>query len=120
PITEPFRSNDAGKSLERHNAPHGHHHGLWIDPHNPNRLINGNDGGATISIDGGKNWSTQNNQPTAQFYHVTADNDFPYRVYGAQQDNSSVAIRTRSDRAFIDRGDCDAVGGGASGDSRPD
>src|SRR3989475_5353261 len=91
------------------------HHGLWIDPANPNRLINGNDGGATISIDGGKNWSTQMNQPTAQFYHVTADNDFPYRVYGTQQDNSSVGIATASDRGFIDRGDWDAVGGGESG-----
>ncbi|MBA0086386.1 MAG: glycosyl hydrolase, partial [Acidobacteria bacterium Pan2503] len=75
-----YRSIDAGKTFERLNAPHGDHHALWIDPGNPNRLINGNDGGATISIDGGKNWSTQNNQPTAQFYHVAADNDFLYRV----------------------------------------
>src|SRR3979490_506676 len=66
---------------------------------------------ATISIDGGKNWSTQGNQPTAQFYHVTADNDFPYRVYGTQQDNSSVGIATASDRGYIDRADWDAVGG---------
>src|SRR5229473_164535 len=92
-----FRSNDGGKSFERLNAPHGDHHGLWIDPKNSSRIINGNDGGATISIDGGKNWSTQNNQPTAQFYHVAADNDFLYRVYGSQQDNSSVGIRTRTD-----------------------
>ncbi len=110
-----YRSTDGGKSFERINAPHGDHHGLWIDMHNPDRLINGNDGGATISIDGGKNWSTQMNQPTAQFYHVTADNDFPYRVYGTQQDNSSVGIATASDRGFIDRGDWDAVGGGESG-----
>jgi photosystem II stability/assembly factor-like uncharacterized protein len=110
-----FRSNDGGKTFERLNAPHGDHHGLWIDPHNPNRLINGNDGGATISIDGGKNWSTQNNQPTAQFYHVTADNDFPYRVYGTQQDNSSVGIATASDHGFIDQRDWDSVGGGESG-----
>ena len=110
-----YRSIDGGKSFERLNAPHGDHHGLWIDPNNPNRLINGNDGGATISIDGGKNWSTQNNQPTAQFYHVAADNDFPYRIYGAQQDNSSVGIATASDRGFIDRADWDPVGGGESG-----
>jgi photosystem II stability/assembly factor-like uncharacterized protein len=110
-----FRSNDGGKAFERLNAPHGDHHGLWIDPNNSNRMINGNDGGATISIDGGKNWSTQNNQPTAQFYHVTADNDFPYRIYGTQQDNSSVGIATASDRGYIDRGDWDAVGGGESG-----
>jgi photosystem II stability/assembly factor-like uncharacterized protein len=110
-----FRSTDGGKSFERINAPHGDHHGLWIDPNNPQRLINGNDGGATISIDGGKNWSTQMNQPTAQFYHVVADNDFPYRVYGTQQDNSSVAIATASDHGYIDRSDWDAVGGGESG-----
>ncbi len=85
-----YRSIDGGKSFDRLLAPHGDHHGLWIDPNNTNRMINANDGGATISVDGGKNWSSQNNQPTAQFYHVTADNDFPYRVYGAQQDNSTV------------------------------
>ncbi len=110
-----FRSVDGGKTFERLNAPHGDHHGLWIDPNNPNRMINANDGGATISIDGGKSWSTQMNQPTAQFYHVVADNDFPYRIYGSQQDNSSVGILTRSDRGFIDRPDWDAVGGGESG-----
>jgi photosystem II stability/assembly factor-like uncharacterized protein len=110
-----FRSIDGGKSFERLAAPHGDHHGLWIDPNNPLRMINGNDGGAAISVDGGKNWTTQMNQPTGQFYHVTADNDFPYRVYGAQQDNTSVGIRTRSDRGFIDRGDWGPVGGGESG-----
>ena len=110
-----FRSIDGGKNFNRIPAPHGDHHGLWIDPNNSNRLINANDGGATISVDGGKNWSSENNQPTAQFYHVTADNDFPYRVYGAQQDNSTVGILTRSDRGFIDRADWDQVGGGESG-----
>ena len=110
-----YRSTDGGKTFDRLNAPHGDHHGLWIDPNNPNRMINGNDGGATISVDGGKNWSTQNNQPTAQFYHVVADNDFPYHVYGTQQDNSSVGIATASDRGFIDRPDWEAVGGGESG-----
>jgi len=79
-----------------------------------------NDGGATISVDGGKNWTTQGNQPTAQFYHVAADNDFLYRLYGSQQDNSSIGIRTRSDRGFIERGDWDAVGGGESGYVVPD
>jgi len=110
-----FRSIDGGKTFDRLPAPHGDHHGLWIDPDNPSRLINGNDGGATISVDAGKSWSTQLNQPTAQFYHVTADNDFPYRIYGAQQDNSTVGILTRSDRGFIDRPDWDPVGGGESG-----
>jgi photosystem II stability/assembly factor-like uncharacterized protein len=110
-----YRSIDAGKTFERIPAPHGDHHGLWIDPNNTNRLINGNDGGATISVDGGKNWSSLENQPTAQFYHVVADNDFLFRVYGSQQDNSSVGIRTRSDHGFIDQRDWDAVGGGESG-----
>jgi photosystem II stability/assembly factor-like uncharacterized protein len=110
-----FRSTDGGKTFDRITAPHGDHHGLWIDPSNPNRMINGNDGGATISVDGGRNWSTQMNQPTAQFYHVTADNDFPYHIYGTQQDNSSVGIATASDRGFIDRPDWEAVGGGESG-----
>ena len=110
-----YRSIDGGKSFERLNAPHGDHHGLWIDATNPNRMINANDGGATISTDGGKSWTTQTNQPTAQFYHVTADNSFPYRIYGAQQDNSTVGILTRSDRGYIDRADWDSVGGGESG-----
>ena len=110
-----FRSTDGGKTFERLNSPHGDNHALWLDPNNPNRLINGNDGGATISVDGGKNWSTQYNQPTAQFYHITADNDFLYRVYGSQQDNSSVGIRTKSDHGAIVQADWDAVGGGESG-----
>jgi photosystem II stability/assembly factor-like uncharacterized protein len=116
-----YRSIDAGKTFERLPAPYADHHALWIDPKNPNRMINGNDGGATISVDGGKNWTTQYNQPTAQFYHVAADNDFPYRLYGSQQDAyTAISIRTRSDRGYIDRGDWDAVGGGESGYVVPD
>ena len=115
-----YRSIDGGKTFERLNAPHGDHHALWIDPHNPERLINGNDGGATISVDGGKNWTTLYNQPTAQFYHVIADNDFLYRVYGSQQDNTSISIRTRSHDGVIDRSDWEPVGGGESGYVAPD
>jgi photosystem II stability/assembly factor-like uncharacterized protein len=115
-----FRSIDGGKTFQRLPAPHGDHHALWIDPNDPARMINGNDGGATVTVDAGKNWTTQNNQPTAQFYHVAADNDFLYRVYGSQQDNSSIGIRTRSDHGYIDRGDWDAVGGGESGYIVPD
>jgi photosystem II stability/assembly factor-like uncharacterized protein len=115
-----FRSTDGGKTFERLLAPHGDHHALWIDPNDPSRMINGNDGGATISVDAGKNWTTQNNQPTAQFYHVAADDDFLYRVYGSQQDNSSVGIPTRTDHGYIDRGDWTAVGGGESGYIVPD
>ncbi|MGB8475192.1 MAG: hypothetical protein WCE61_14005 [Candidatus Acidiferrum sp.] len=115
-----YESTDGGKSFARINAPHGDHHALWIDPNNTNRLINGNDGGATVSVDGGKTWTTQDNQPTAQFYHVAADNDFQFRVYGSQQDNTSIGIRTRSDHGAILPGDWDAVGGGESGYIVPD
>jgi photosystem II stability/assembly factor-like uncharacterized protein len=110
-----YRSTDGGKSFAPLGAPHGDHHGLWIDPDDPARMINGNDGGATVSIDGGKTWSTRQNQPTAQFYHVIADNRFPYYIYGAQQDNSTVAIASEGEDGVIDRGDWYAVGGGESG-----
>ena len=115
-----FRSTDGGRSLTLLPAPHGDHHGLWIDPVNPNRMINGNDGGATISVDGGKSWSTQYNQPTAQFYHVAADNRPLYFLYGAQQDNSTVGIASRSDDGFIGRQNWYDVGGGESGYIIPD
>jgi photosystem II stability/assembly factor-like uncharacterized protein len=115
-----YRSSDGGKNFQRLQAPHGDHHALWIDPNNPSRMINGNDGGATVSVDSGKNWTTQNNQPTAQFYHVAADNDFLYRVYGSQQDNSSVSIATRTDHGYIGAGDFMPVGGGESGYVVPD
>jgi photosystem II stability/assembly factor-like uncharacterized protein len=118
--TGAFRSNDAGKTFELLPAPHGDHHGLWIDPTNPQRIMNSNDGGVTISLDGGKTWSQQNNQPTAQFYHVAVDNHWPYRVYGAQQDNSTVAIASYGDDGVIARPDWYEVGGGESGYISPD
>ncbi|MFI5087310.1 MAG: WD40/YVTN/BNR-like repeat-containing protein, partial [Terriglobales bacterium] len=98
-----FRSVDAGKTFTLLPAPHGDHHGLWIDPTNPKSIINGNDGGATISVDAGQTWSTVYNQPTAQFYHVIADQQFPYFVYGAQQDNSSVGVPSYADEGVIAR-----------------
>lgn len=115
-----FRSTDGGRSINLLPAPHGDHHGLWIDPVNPQRMINGNDGGATISVDGGKTWSTEYNQPTAQFYHVAADNRFLYYLYGAQQDNSTVGIASRSDDGYIGRQHWYDVGGGESGYIVPD
>ncbi len=118
--TAVYRSIDAGKTFNFVRSPHGDNHGLWIDPTHPDWMINSNDGGATITHDAGKAWTTQQNQPTAQFYHVAADNAFPYHVYGAQQDNSTVAIATRSDRGVIDRPDWYAVGGGESGYVVPD
>ena len=118
--TAAYRSNDGGKTFSRVRAPHGDNHALWIDPTNPKRLINGNDGGATISVDGGDTWSTVYNQPTAQFYHVITDNRFPYYIYGAQQDNSTVAIASASANGAIDRPDWYDVGGGESGYIAPD
>jgi photosystem II stability/assembly factor-like uncharacterized protein len=110
-----FRSTDGGKTFTLLVAPHGDHHGLWIDPANPEHMINGNDGGATITADGGKSWTNQENQPTAEFYHVATDNRFPYYVYGAQQDNSTVAIASASELGSIGRADWYSVGGGESG-----
>src|ERR1700675_3670448 len=118
--TGAFRSTNGGKDFELLPAPHGDHHALWIDPRDPRRLINGNDGGATISVDGGKSWTQQYNQPTAQFYHVAVDNRWPYRVYGAQQDNSTIAISSRDDEGVIGRQDWFQVGGGESGFIAPD
>jgi photosystem II stability/assembly factor-like uncharacterized protein len=118
--TGAFRSNDGGKTFTLLPAPHGDHHGLWIDPSDPQRLLNSNDGGVTISMDGGKTWTQQNNQPTAQFYHVAIDNHYPYRVYGAQQDNTTVAIASQSDDGVIGRQDWYPVGGGESGYISPD
>jgi photosystem II stability/assembly factor-like uncharacterized protein len=115
-----YRSHDGGKTFARIPAPHGDNHALWIDPDNPDRLINGNDGGATLSVDGGKSWSTEYNQPTAQFYHVVTDNRFPYYLYGAQQDNSTVGIASASPDGVIDRPDWYDVGGGESGYIAPD
>jgi len=115
-----FRSRDGGKTFDLLPAPHGDHHGFWIDPTDTDRLINGNDGGTTISVDGGKTWSPQDNQPTAQFYHVAADNHFPYRLYGAQQDNSTVAILNRTDEGYIGREHWYPIGGGESAYIVPD
>ena len=87
-----LKSVDGGRTFERIRTPHGDHHALWINPGNPRVMIQGNDGGATVTWDGGGTWSTQNNQPTAEFYHVVVDNQDPYRLYGEQQDNSTISI----------------------------
>ena len=96
-----LRSIDGGKSFETVRVPHGDTHAMWIDPKDSKRMINSNDGGGTISFDAGATWSSIYNQPTAQFYHVTTDNQFPYRIYGAQQDNTPVAVLSRSDDGQI-------------------
>ena len=115
-----FRSVDGGKTFNLLPARHGDHHGLWIDPQNPTRIGNANDGGVNISTDGGKTWTTQNNQPTAQFYHVAVDNAFPYHIYGAQQDNSNVGIASRTDWGAIGPADWFVAGGGECGFVVPD
>ena len=96
-----LRSIDGGKSFSRVRVPHGDTHAMWIDPKDSKRMINSNDGGGTVSFDAGATWSSIYNQPTAQFYHVTTDNQFPYRIYGAQQDNTPVSIASRSDDGLI-------------------
>lgn len=108
------KSTDGGKTFNTFNAPHGDHHDLWIAPENSQRMIIGDDGGAQISYDGGETWSTYYNQPTAQFYRVTTDNAFPYRIYVAQQDNSTLRINHRSDGGSIDESDWEPTAGGES------
>lgn len=110
-----WRSIDAGKSFSYIRAPHGDHHALWINPEDAQVLINGNDGGANISYNGGSSWSTQGNQPTAEMYRVTVDDQFPYRVYGCQQDNSCVSVPSRTSSPSIERQDWYEIGGCESG-----
>ncbi|HXM59788.1 MAG TPA: hypothetical protein VN950_02960 [Terriglobales bacterium] len=110
-----YKSSDGGHTFNKVKVPHGDNHGMWIDPKDPNRMIVSNDGGVTLSLDGGKNWTRQDNQPTAQFYHVATDTRTPYYLYGSQQDLGSVAIASRSDDGSIDRADWYAVGGGEAG-----
>nr|WP_290932547.1 hypothetical protein [Haliscomenobacter sp.] len=113
-------SKDGGKTFALKNAPHGDHHDLWIDPDNNKRMAMADDGGAQISNDGGNNWTTYHNQPTAQFYRVSTDNHFPYRIYGAQQDNSSVRIPHRTNGGAVTEKDWDALAIGESAHLAPD
>ena len=108
-------SDDGGKTFKSSNAPHGDHHDLWIAPEDNNRLIIGDDGGAQVSYDKGQTWSTYYNQPTAQYYRVTTDNSFPYRIYVAQQDNSTQRVRHRSLGYSIGENDWESTAGGESG-----
>jgi len=110
-----YRSVDGGKTFTAIRTPHGDNHALWIAPNDAQRMINGNDGGGNVSFNGGATWSRQDNQPTAQFYHVTTTTHFPYRVCGAQQDNTTVCIASRTSEAGIDRTDWYPVGGCESG-----
>ncbi|HVR09480.1 MAG TPA: glycosyl hydrolase, partial [Thermoanaerobaculia bacterium] len=110
-----LHSKDGGKTFSSIRVPHGDNHDLWIDPADPRRMIESNDGGANVSEDGGRTWTPQDNQPTAQIYRVTTDSRFPYRIYGAQQDNSALRIASRGDGPGIGRRDWEPTAGGESG-----
>jgi photosystem II stability/assembly factor-like uncharacterized protein len=114
-LNAPFmKSIDGGVTFEKKSTPHGDHHDHWINPDNNLNMINANDGGATITFDGGESWSSIMNQPTAQFYRVNTDNLFPYRIYGGQQDNTTVAILSETYGRGIRNADFFSVGGGES------
>ena len=114
-LNAPFlKSIDGGKTFERVAVPHGDNHDLWIHPEHSDWMIEANDGGANISYNGGATWSTQGNQPTAQFYRVNADKLFPYNLYAGQQDNSTVKIKSRTFGSGIGTKDWYAIGGGES------
>jgi len=115
-----YRSTDGGKTFKAIRTGHGDNHDMWIAANDPDRMIESNDGGVNISFDGGKSFSTENNQPTAQFYRVVMDKDFPYHIYGAQQDNTTVEITSRSNTGSITESDWHEVGGGESGWIAPD
>jgi len=110
-----YKSTDGGKTYTEIQTPHGDDHDLWIDPKNPLRMVNGSDGGAAVTFNGGRAWSSLDNQPTAQFYAVITDNSVPYRIYGSQQDNTTVSIASRTNGAGITESDWHPVGGGESG-----
>ena len=115
-----WRSNDGGLNFENIDTPHGDHHDLWIDPNDNQRMVIADDGGAQVSTDAGDNWTTYHNQPTAQFYRVTTDNHFPFRIYGAQQDNSTVRILHRSSGSSISEQHWEPSAGGESAHLAPD
>jgi photosystem II stability/assembly factor-like uncharacterized protein len=110
-----YKSTDGGRTYTEIQTPHSDYHDLWIDPKNPLRMVNGSDGGAAVTFNGGRAWSSLDNQPTAQFYAVITDNSVPYRIYGSQQDNTTVSIASRTNSAGITESDWHPVAGGESG-----
>jgi photosystem II stability/assembly factor-like uncharacterized protein len=109
------KTKDGGKTWSRIRTAHGDNHDLWIAPNNPDRMIEANDGGVNVTTDGGDSWTTENNQPTAQFYRVSVDTDFPYRLLGPQQDNTALRIRHRTNGFSIGLRDWEPTAGGESG-----
>ena len=110
-----WKSKDGGRTFESIDTPHGDHHDLWIDPAEPQRMAIADDGGAQVTFNGGGSWSTYENQPTAQFYRIVTDDHKPYRIYGAQQDNSTVRILSRSPWGVITDRQWEPTAGGESG-----
>jgi photosystem II stability/assembly factor-like uncharacterized protein len=119
---EVWRSKDGGKTFTVVRTPHGDNHDLWINPHNSRHLVEGSDGGCCVSYDGGAAWSSLENQPTAELYHVTADTQIPYRIYASQQDNTAISLPTLSMNGAISSAEWSVPGGGESGyiSVRPD
>ncbi len=111
-----YKSVDGGKGFERIWTPHGDNHGVWINPNDTDIMINCNDGGANVSLNGGKSWSSILNQPTSEFYRITVDNQFPYRLYAGQQDNTTISVPSRPTRSLTSLGNWIGVGGGESAD----
>ena len=119
--TSAYKSTNAGVKFKKMPTFHGDNHQLWVSPVNTDLMINSNDGGADVSVDGGKTWSSEMNQSTAQFYHISVDNQVPYWLYGAQQDNTTVAIASGNIRGGpIGAESFHSVGGGESGYIVPD
>ena len=110
-----WKSTDGGSTFTEVTTPHGDNHDLWIDPEDTDRMIEGNDGGACVSFNGGESWSSLYNQPTAQLYHVVTDDQFPFRAYGTQQDNTAVSVPSRSVKGAIEWRECERVGNSECG-----
>ena len=115
PNVDFMRSRDGGRTFQSVRTPHSDHHDLWIDPQNGNRMVVADDGGAQVSFNGGETWSTYMNQPTVQIYRVSTDNSFPYRILGAQQDNSTIRIKSRTTGTGITESDWESTAGSESG-----
>ncbi len=110
-----WKSTDGGRTFVDVPMPHGDHHDLWIDPSDPQRMIEGSDGGATVTLNGGVSWSSLHNQPTASLFHIATDNQFPYRIYSTQMDNTAISVPSRTHQAAIAASDCYPVGNAESG-----
>jgi photosystem II stability/assembly factor-like uncharacterized protein len=110
-----YKSVDGGKTFEAYGVPHGDVHDFWLNPEDPSKMVVGNDGGGQVSVDGAQTWSTMHNQPTAEMYSVTVDDEFPYHVYGPQQDNSTIRLPAWTEGSIHPKSNWAAVGGCETG-----